>query len=51
MPHPIIPNKSAPAWVKGEGAVYFVWTTTAPSHGKDDTNVNICRHTAPFKQR
>ena len=50
MPTPITHNEKPAARTNRDG-LELVWTTTAPSHGKDDTNVNIRRHTAPFKQR
>ena len=48
MPLPIISNEKAAARTNRDG-LELVWTTTAPSRDKDDTNVNIHLHAAPFK--
>ena len=50
MPALIITDEK-PAAGTNRGELEFVWTTTAPSHGKDDTDVNIRHHAAPFKSR
>ena len=44
----IIHNEKPVARTNRDG-LDFVWTTTAPSNGKDDTDVNMRHFIAPFK--
>ena len=49
MPTPITSNGCAPAWVKGEGAVYFVWTTLSITPWKDQDSALIFPLASQFK--
>ena len=48
MPAPITHNEK-PAAATDHGGLDFVWTTTAPSHGKDSTHDLYHIPHAPFK--
>ena len=38
-----------PAAATDHGGLEFVWTTTAPSHERDDNDVNVHHFTVPLK--